>query len=256
MGERKLITKSFDVNKPSYFQSLMLIDNKTDKILQSSSRSYKLRQYLNLRSLNKGAEQAWVKQQRQLLISNENKHLKKSANPTDLKFEGVFAEILTVLNLFMGNRLNIVSHFCCINKNTYFFKSTKKTTFIAFQRFRSSPFLKTGMELLFHVVYNSNSAHLLAEFIASQLKKIKRHKFLLSFLKQTLTVLLNSNLSKIKGIKLIVKGRLNGVPRAKHKILTIGDVPVQSIAAKLDFSQTTTHNANGSYGIKVWVVEK
>jgi ribosomal protein S3 len=53
-----------------------------------------------------------------------------------------------------------------------------------------------------------------------------------------------------------VKGRLNGVPRAKHKIIIVGDVPVQTIAAKLDYSQATAHNSNGSYGIKVWVVEK
>ena len=85
---------------------------------------------------------------------------------------------------------------------------------------------------------------------------MKRHKFLLSFLKQTLTILSASGLSKIKGVKIIVKGRLNGVPRAKHKIITIGDVPVQTISAKLDYSQTTVHNSNGSYGIKVWIVEK
>ena len=35
-----------------------------------------------------------------------------------------------------------------------------------------------------------------------------------------------------------------------------GDVPAQSISAKLDYSQITTHNSNGSYGIKIWVVEK
>ena len=54
----------------------------------------------------------------------------------------------------------------------------------------------------------------------------------------------------------MVKGRLNGVPRAKHKIITIGDVPVQSISAKLDYYQGDVHNSNGSYGVKVWIVEK
>jgi ribosomal protein S3 len=54
----------------------------------------------------------------------------------------------------------------------------------------------------------------------------------------------------------MIKGRLNGVPRAKHKIITIGDVPMQSISAIVDHSQITTHNSNGSYGIKVWIVEK
>lgn len=127
---------------------------------------------------------------------------------------------------------------------------------MSLQKFRNTPFLKEGIELLFQVAYNSNSANLLAKFIGFQFKKIKRHKFFLSFLKQTLTILLNSNSSKVKGVKIIVKGRLNGVPRASQKIIVIGDVPAQSISAKLDYSQITTHNSNGSYGIKIWVVEK
>jgi len=105
-------------------------------------------------------------------------------------------------------------------------------------------------------VYNSNSANLLAKFIASQLEKIKRQKFFFSFLNQTLTVLLNSNLSQVKGVKILIRGRLNGAPRAKQKIIIIGDVPVQNISAKLDYSQATAHNSNGSYGVKIWVVEK
>ena len=71
-----------------------------------------------------------------------------------------------------------------------------------------------------------------------------------------LTILLNSNLSKVRGVKIIVKGRLNGVPRAKHKIISVGDVPVQSLNVKMDYAQTAAHNSNGSYGIKVWIVEK
>ena len=127
---------------------------------------------------------------------------------------------------------------------------------MSLQKFRNSPFFKEGIELLFSVAYNFNSANLLAKFIAFQLKKIKRQKFFLSFLKQSLTVLSNSDQSKVKGVKIVIKGRLNGVPRAKQKIITIGDVPTQSIAAKIDYSQTTMHNSSGSYGIQVWVAEK
>ena len=62
--------------------------------------------------------------------------------------------------------------------------------------------------------------------------------------------------SKIKGVKIVIKGRLNGVPRAKQKMMIIGDVPAQSISANLDYAQTTIHNSNGSYGVQVWIVEK
>ena len=68
--------------------------------------------------------------------------------------------------------------------------------------------------------------------------------------------LMSSSFSKYKGIKIIVSGRLNGVPRAKHKIISIGDVPVTSFNSKLNYSQTFCHNSNGSYGIKIWMIEK
>ena len=109
---------------------------------------------------------------------------------------------------------------------------------------------------MFYIVYNKHSANLLAKFIAFQFKKVKRHKFLLSFIKQALILLLNSNLTRLKGMKITIKGRLNGVPRAKSKIILIGDIPVQSISIKIDYAQTVVHNSNGSYGIKVWLVEK
>jgi ribosomal protein S3 len=187
--------------------------------------------------------------------TQKNKYFKQS-DETKVKLKGFMTDFFTVLNSFLGSSSNIAVNFCCINKNVQFLKSTQKKTFISFQKFKNTLFFKEGIELLFNVVYNINSANLLAKFIALQLKKIKRHKFLLSFLKQTLTVLLNSNLAKIKGVKIIVKGRLNGVPRAKHKIIIVGDLPIQTISAKLNYSQTTVHNFNGSYGIKVWVTEK
>lgn len=177
-------------------------------------------------------------------------------NLVNLKIEGVLSNLFKVLSLFTNNRFNIIINFCCLNKNLSFLKKTQKKNFILLQKFKGTPFLKEGIELLFHSVYNNNSANLLAKFIAIQIKKVKRHKFFLSFLKQTLTILSNSSFSKVKGIKIMIKGRLNGVPRAKHKIITIGDVPMQSISAIVDHAQITTHNSNGSYGIKVWVVEK
>jgi hypothetical protein len=254
-GERKCI-KRFDANKQVSSRFSMITDKKTGNIFYNSSRPYKLKQYLNLGFHHQLLQQVFLMRQKQLLIIQNNQYLKELSRISNIGSEGVFVEIFKVLNLFLGNQLNIVSHFCCINKNTHFLKSTKKKTLMSLQRLRSTSSLKNGIELLFHVAFNKSSAHLLAKFIAFQLKKIKRHKFLLSFLKQTLSILLSSNLSKVKGIKVIVKGRLNGVPRAKHKIITIGDIPVQSVSAKLDYSQTATHNSNGSYGIKVWIVEK
>jgi ribosomal protein S3 len=261
-GTESLILKTAEekhgiIYKKSYadsFSSAVLSDKIIkNSLLQNSSKLYKLKRYLKLNSQSQLLTQSYFTKLRE---AQKNKYLKSLSSETKIKLEGFMSNFFTVLNSFLSSQSNIAINFCCINKNVQFLKSTQKKTFISFQKFRTTPFFQEGIELLFNVVYNANSANLLAKFIAFQLKKIKRHKFLLSFLKQTLTILLNSNLAKIKGVKIIVKGRLNGVPRAKHKIIIVGDVPVQTISAKLDYSQATAHNSNGSYGIKVWVVEK
>lgn len=203
--------------------------------------SYKLKEYLRTNSS---------------LLSESIDNTKVVDNLTSLRVEGILNNFFKVLSLFTNNKFNIIVNFCCLNKDLNFLKKTQKKNFILLQKFKGTPFLKEGVELLFHAVYSKSSAYLLTKFIAIQIKKVKRHKFFLSFLKQSLTILSNSKLSKVKGIKITIKGRLNGVPRAKHKTIIIGDTPVQSFSSTLDYSQMTVHNANGSYGIKVWIIEK
>jgi len=244
-GEKKVVK-----NLRNYVENITYLssDEKENNLSGNSSRLYKLKQYLNSTPNIQSSLQ-----QKNLVSQNTVDNKSSSVN---FKVDGIFDQVFEVLNLFSNNRLNITLNLCCINKDLYFLKFSQEKIFMSLQKFRNTPFLKEGIELLFHVAYNSNSAHLLAKFIAFQLKKIKRQKFFLSFLKQSLTILLNSDQSKIKGVKIVIKGRLNGVPRAKQKMIVVGDVPTQSISAKLDYSQATMHNSNGSYGIQVWVVEK
>ena len=249
-GNKRILSKKVKKNTFSYKTSSNEFIN---SLYKNSSKFYTMKQYLNLDSHYQLFMHPFSGNLRKAQI---NKYLQHSANEKMSDIENFFTQVFAVLNSFLGAHLNVIVNFCCVNKNTQFYKSTQKKTFISFQKFKNTPFFKEGIELLFNVAYNTNSANLLAKFIAFQFKKVKRHKFFLSFLKQTLTILLASSLAKVKGVKVIVKGRLNGVPRAKHKIIVIGDVPVQTIASKLDYSQITVHNSNGSYGIKVWVVEK
>ena len=262
------ITSDFHLKK-SETQKLMLVNKSGDKkrvqnTIQNSSNElitsaqlpkeqttpehfYKIKKYLKLNRYND--LQKFAQAQSHSVNNNQSfEALNKR------KVKSVFDQLFKVLNLFTNNKLNIVINFCCINKDLTFLKFSQTKKFSLLQKYRNTPFLKEGIELLFHVVYNRNSANLLVRFIALQLKKIKRQKLFFSFLKQALSILIDSNFSKVKGIKIIVKGRLNGVPRAKHKIISVGDVPVQSINEELDYSQTTIHNSSGSYGIKAWIV--
>lgn len=248
-GDKKLIKNSQTKTKFSSPET-----NITFKKINSPSGFYNVKRYLKLNYYSDLQKSQSFKKH---LLTNQSLTQSFSTVSNTITGRGsVFEGLFKVLSLFTNNRFNIVINFCCINKNLNFLKFSQTKKFMMLQKFRNTLFLKEGIELLFHVVYNRNSANLLTKFIAFQLRKIKRHKFFLAFLKQTLTVLIDSNFSKVKGIKILVKGRLNGVPRAKHKMITVGDIPVQSIKESLDYSQTTVHNSNGSYGIKVWIVEK
>jgi len=239
LGDKKKVTVSIQNKAPFRLKHLNLLKSGNSKSL------YGLKKYL--KSIHLDSESLVKKSLRKSL---ENDFSKNS------DISGVLHNMFKVLSLFTRNQYNIAVNFCCVNKDLNFLKSTQKENFILLQKFRNTAFLKEGIELLFHVACNKNSANLLAKFIAFQIRKIKRHKFFLSFLKQSLTVMINSTVSKVKGVKILVKGRLNGVPRAKHRLIIVGDVPVQSISEKIDYSQATSHNSNGSYGVKVWVVEK
>nr|YP_009495404.1 ribosomal protein S3 [Cylindrotheca closterium]AWQ64051.1 ribosomal protein S3 [Cylindrotheca closterium] len=241
------------VNKSGDKKRVQSVNNSLNAFIKpsgeriSSTHFYKIKKYLKLNRYND-----LQKLMRNNLHPMVNQQSFEMTNK--LKIRSVFDQLFKVLNLFTNNKLNIVINFCCINKDLTFLKFSQTKKFSLLQKFRNTPFLKEGIELLFHVVYNKNSANLLVRFIALQLKKIKRQKLFFSFLKQALSILIDSNFSKVKGVKIIVKGRLNGVPRAKHKIISVGDVPVQSINEELDYSQTTVHNSSGSYGIKAWIV--
>jgi small subunit ribosomal protein S3 len=85
---------------------------------------------------------------------------------------------------------------------------------------------------------------------------MKRHNVFFNFLKQALIVFVMSSLSNVDGIKILIKGRLNGVPRAKKKLILVGNVTTQKIEKNLDYSETTSYTTNGTFGVKVWISEK
>lgn len=266
------VTSNFISNKMKS-NSLLLINKEGNKKkvgirskVKPTSFKFNKSFYLNDKSFWKSNPQSLYKLNKQL---NADYFAQKFENDFKRNFEkeslnifngeqvnSILNNMCKVLSLFTHQKFNIVIHFCCINKDLNFLKVVQKKNFVSLQKFRNTPFFKEGIELLFHVVCNKNSENLLVKFIGFQIQKIKRHKFFLAFLKKILTTFMSSSVSQIKGVKVIIKGRLNGVPRAKHKILTVGDVPVQSISEKINYAQTTVHNSNGSYGIKVWVVEK
>lgn len=151
--------------------------------------------------------------------------------------------IIQPLNTKLINSLNKKKH------------DTIKKKLIKLKKYQKNNFFKEGTNLVFSIINKQNSAFLLSNFISNILQKLKYHNFFLKFIKTALTIFISdkSFYSKIKGIKLNIKGRINKSPRAKNKMITIGNVPIFTIDSNIDYSETTAYTSNGTLGVKVWI---
>ena len=89
---------------------------------------------------------------------------------------------------------------------------------------------------------------LVAQWAAQQLEK--RIPFR-QVLKQVLDKVMQNK--EIKGVRVEVSGRLNGVEIARKEWLKQGRMPRQTIRADIDFAQHEAHCTYGVIGIKVWI---
>lgn len=55
------------------------------------------------------------------------------------------------------------------------------------------------------------------------------------------------------GIKVIVKGRLNGAAIARFEEFTEGSVPMQTLRAQVNYGRSTSYTTSGTCGVKVWI---
>lgn len=205
-------------------------------------------------------EQQNFKIRRILILKNYKKYLAALNYNTlkNLKNNSFLEKFFESISLFLNKNSNIIFTLKQLNKDkkqvitkkTY---KTLKKNFVQLRKYKQNEFFIEGVNALFTSITNKNSSLLIAEYIAYNLKKLKRHNFFLKFIKTTL-VLFNKKFSNIDGIKIKIKGRFNGAPRAKHKIFLIGNgVPVLSIKSKVDYTETTAYTPNGTFGIKIWI---
>lgn len=132
-----------------------------------------------------------------------------------------------------------------------------KKSLTQLRKYKQNEFFKEGINILFSCTIKKKSSDLLANFIANQLKKLKRHNFFIKFIKTSLNLFSGKTFSIVKGIKIKIKGRFNGAPRAKHKIINIGSgVPVLTLDSNISYSEATAYTSNGTFGVKIWVNEK
>jgi hypothetical protein len=185
---------------------------------------------------------------------------KKFSNKVRLiKANSFLTKFFKSLATFVSKKMNIFITFNRLDKDLKSSSDKKgikslKNDLVKLRRYKQNKFFEEGTRTLFISTRYYNSANILAQFIATQLQKNKRHKFFLNFIKTTLTRFKASSPLALKGMKIKIKGRFNGAPRARSNIILIGNgVPNLTINANIDYSETTSYTSNGTFGVKVWI---
>ena len=100
-----------------------------------------------------------------------------------------------------------------------------------------------------------NEKFKLNQIKSDQIAISRKDNYFLGFLKQSIKLLINTEISRLTGAKITIKGRFNRAPRAKKIIMQFGKFSLQSINSKIDYFQSTAYTINGTFGIKVWICE-
>ena len=58
---------------------------------------------------------------------------------------------------------------------------------------------------------------------------------------------------EVKGVKISLKGRLDGAEMARYEWGKKGRIPLQTIRADVDYAEKTAFTAYGTIGVKVWI---
>lgn len=105
------------------------------------------------------------------------------------------------------------------------------------------------LRLTVEEIKNPNeNASIIGENIAEQLEK--RIPFR-RVLKQTIDNVYQSH--NVKGVKILLSGRLDGAEMSRTEYLTKGKIPLATLRANIDFAKKTAYTKYGTTGIKVWI---
>ena len=269
LSYKQSFNSTFLINSINKIQKIKLNKNKLKNGITNNEENYlkitnHIKNLYNYNLLNKTKSRKNKKKRRVKLIRFYKKFLslKKNKNIKNLMLNNFLNQFFESLQKFFNRLTNVTLILKPLDANIKKIIKQKrllliKKKLIRLKKYQKNDFFKEGVNLIFTSIINKNSSQLLANYISANLKKLKRHNFFLRFLKSVLNMFINKNFSRVKGVKIKIKGRINGAPRAKRKIFKIGKrMPVLTINSPISYAENTAFTSNGTLGVKVWISEK
>ncbi len=113
-----------------------------------------------------------------------------------------------------------------------------------------SRFLTDNLTLEINVIEEKSpilSADVILEGVINDLeKRIPYRRVIKKVIRQVKT-------GRARGVKIIVKGRLDGAEIARSEKLIWGSLPLQTIRADIDYARGAAATTYGSIGVKIWI---
>jgi hypothetical protein len=272
-GYLHLFLSCYKIPKKDFIENKTIVDNtnlvKKDILTTQNYFNYRVLKYTNkIINANYSAQKIIIVKKnlnnKYYKLNNLEENSKfttslKTVNKGELSF--FLNDFIESLIKFLGKKITIILTFQILTKNIKKSLNNKTIEFIQkkitrLNKYKQNNFFKEGINTLYICSKQPNSANLLAEFIAIQLKKNKKqyNKFFLNFIKKCLQSLKKKNSLKTNNIKIQIKGRLSRGSRAKKMFFSVANkLPILTINANVDYSEKVAFTSNGTVGVKVWI---
>lgn len=117
------------------------------------------------------------------------------------------------------------------------------------RRFGAAPSKNQELKLTIEEVRSPEThAAIAAQTIVDDLEKRMPFR---RVIKQALEKIVSAK--NVGGVKIAIKGRLDGAEMARYEWLKKGRIPLQTIRADVDYAGKTAFTTYGTIGVKVWV---
>jgi ribosomal protein S3 len=196
---------------------------------------------------------------------NESLNLNTYKNRKNIKTNSFAEHFIENITNYIGKKYSIfvtLKHLKVKSlKNFYLEKNARfiKEKFnLKLYKYKRSEFFEATKRIIFIALKKKNSAEFLANFVSSQLNRLKKQQyFFLKCIKAILQLLLKNTIksTKLWGIKIIVKGCLGKARRANRRTfkLSIGKISLQKINSNINHAKATSYTSNGTFGTEVWI---
>lgn len=154
----------------------------------------------------------------------------------------IFFKFTNICNSFSGATLT-----SSVDKLiTFLFR---KFSFFRTQFIRSDLYYNSIIFFIHLFKFKKPDGLLLSNYLAYALRFIQRHTYFLIFLKKILQIV--HRVFNLKGVKILVSGKLNNLTRAQSKQIQVGSVPLQTMDTPYVQESSESFTRLGKIGIKI-----